>query len=150
MKIVLGIDDSPFSEEVVRYVAAAQWLASAQFVVVSIFARPVVTGREDEEPAVIVQKLLGEREKLTKGLAVKAAAKLERAGLRAQPRVGSGDPRFVLVETAVRERADLIVVGTHGRTGVRRLLLGSVASHVVTHAPCSVLVVRRPRRAGTR
>jgi nucleotide-binding universal stress UspA family protein len=38
--------------------------------------------------------------------------------------------------------ADLVVVGSHGRTGLAKLVLGSVASHVVTHAPCSVLVVK--------
>ena len=39
---------------------------------------------------------------------------------------------------------DLIVIGTHGRTGVKRILLGSVAEEVTRHAPCPVLVVRRP------
>jgi nucleotide-binding universal stress UspA family protein len=47
-----------------------------------------------------------------------------------------------LVDRAVRLGADLIVVGSHGRRGVRRLLLGSVAETVVRHAPCSVLVTR--------
>jgi nucleotide-binding universal stress UspA family protein len=36
------------------------------------------------------------------------------------------------------------VVGSHGRSGVRRLLLGSVAAHVVTHSPCNVLVIKSP------
>jgi hypothetical protein len=40
------------------------------------------------------------------------------------------------------ERSDLVVVGSHGRSGLSRLLIGSVASHVVIHAPCSVLVVK--------
>jgi nucleotide-binding universal stress UspA family protein len=53
-----------------------------------------------------------------------------------------GDPREMLIEEARSERADLVVVGSHGRTGLDRLLMGSVASHVVTHAPCSVLVVK--------
>jgi universal stress protein A len=48
------------------------------------------------------------------------------------------------VDEARREKADLIVVGSHGRSGMAKLLLGSVAAHVVSHAPCSVLVVRPP------
>ena len=58
-----------------------------------------------------------------------------------------GDPREALIEMARREGADLIVVGSHGRSGLTKLLMGSVASHVVTHAPCDVLVVRPRAKA---
>lgn len=47
-----------------------------------------------------------------------------------------------IVNYADREKADLIVVGTRGRSGISKMLLGSVASGVVTYAPCPVLVVR--------
>jgi nucleotide-binding universal stress UspA family protein len=47
-----------------------------------------------------------------------------------------------IVNYADREKADLIVIGTRGRSGVSRMLLGSVASGVVTYAPCPVLVVK--------
>ena len=47
-----------------------------------------------------------------------------------------------IVRLAHRREADLIVMGTHGRSGLKHVLLGSVAENVVRHAPCSVLVVR--------
>ena len=47
-----------------------------------------------------------------------------------------------ICDLAGNEGADLVVTGTHGRTGVSRLLIGSVAERVLRHAPCSVLVVR--------
>jgi nucleotide-binding universal stress UspA family protein len=47
-----------------------------------------------------------------------------------------------IVNYAGSKKIDLIVMGTHGRTGIKRFLLGSVASGVVAHAKCSVLVVR--------
>ena len=53
-----------------------------------------------------------------------------------------GDPRTVIVDEAKEWSADLIVMGSHGYTGLKRLLLGSVAHSVVSHAPCSVEVVR--------
>jgi nucleotide-binding universal stress UspA family protein len=55
----------------------------------------------------------------------------------------SGSPAHAIVEYAKSVHADMIVMGTHGRDGVSRLLMGSVAEHVVRHAPCPVLVVRR-------
>lgn len=71
------------------------------------------------------------------------ALRLTEAGLRARAEVRCGDPAQEIMDAAVEDEADLIVVGSHGRTGLERLLIGSVARNVVTHAPCSVLVVRR-------
>jgi nucleotide-binding universal stress UspA family protein len=56
-----------------------------------------------------------------------------------------GDPAREIVRYARDANLDLIVMGTHGRTGLERLLLGSVAEHVMKEAPCSVLVVKLPR-----
>jgi nucleotide-binding universal stress UspA family protein len=56
--------------------------------------------------------------------------------------VESGDPRAMIEGVATKLDADLIVMGTHGRRGVRRFLLGSVAEIVARTAPCPVLLVR--------
>ena len=142
MKAIIGVDDSEYSNKAVRHVANATWPSDASFLVLSVYTWPVVVGPEDVTPAVIVQKLIGERENEAKRIAESAAATLRAAGLQAEAHAGSGDPRFVLVDTAAHEKADLVVVGTHGRTGMQRLMLGSVATYVISHAPCSVLVVR--------
>jgi nucleotide-binding universal stress UspA family protein len=57
-------------------------------------------------------------------------------------RLMTGDPAGNIVEAAGTDHTDLIVVSTHGRTGLLRFFVGSVAEHVVRHAPCSVLVTR--------
>jgi nucleotide-binding universal stress UspA family protein len=56
-----------------------------------------------------------------------------------------GDPATEIVRYALEHPIDRIVMGTHGRTGVERLLMGSVAERVLRDAPCSVLVVKLPR-----
>ena len=67
---------------------------------------------------------------------------LASAGATGVAEVGTGGAAAVLVATAEQLDADLVVVGTAGRTGLRRMLLGSVAESVARLAPCSVLVVR--------
>lgn len=62
--------------------------------------------------------------------------------------VSSGDPFEQIVEAAETHRIDLIVLATHGRTGIKRLIIGNVAEKVVRHAPCPVLTVKP--RAGRR
>jgi len=74
----------------------------------------------------------------------KVAAHLDAHGLRVRSLVRSGDPRQVIVREAKRRYVDLLVLGTHGRTGVAHALLGSVAEWVMRNAPCDV-AVQRPR-----
>lgn len=59
-------------------------------------------------------------------------------------RLITGDPASAIVRLAKEEGAELIVMGTHGRTGLLRLLMGSVAEVVVRRAPCPVLTLRQP------
>lgn len=59
-----------------------------------------------------------------------------------EEKVEIGDPADVICQEAEEKGIDLIVIGTRGNSGITRFLLGSVSSKVVTHAPCSVLVVR--------
>ena len=61
--------------------------------------------------------------------------------------VRTGDPFEAIIDLAEDRRMDLIVLATHGRTGLRRLLIGNVAEKVVRHAPCPVLTVK-PRSSG--
>jgi nucleotide-binding universal stress UspA family protein len=56
--------------------------------------------------------------------------------------IRSGHPRDVILEVAKEVDADFIVLGTHGRRGMSQLFIGSVAEHVVRHAPVPVLIVR--------
>jgi nucleotide-binding universal stress UspA family protein len=65
-------------------------------------------------------------------------------GLEARAAVRTGVAHQEIVALALDERADLIVIGTHGRGGINRMLLGSVADRVIRLAPCAVLTVRSP------
>ena len=58
-----------------------------------------------------------------------------------------GIPHATIVDVATAGQHDLIVLGSHGRTGLTHALLGSVAERVVRHAPCTVVVARQPRSA---
>jgi nucleotide-binding universal stress UspA family protein len=73
------------------------------------------------------------------------AAKAKSEGLDARVALRTGAPYEEIVALVTDERADLVVMGTHGRGGVGRMLLGSVADRVVRMAPCPVLTVRDPR-----
>ena|SRR5687768_8948356 len=69
-------------------------------------------------------------------------ARARKAGVRARGRVLEGSTHEQIVRSAKRERVDLIVMGTQGRTGLAKLLIGSVASRVIATASCPVVTVR--------
>jgi len=91
------------------------------------------------------------REKLRRPAQKEATMKLERLlegyqeHARWRLRVRTGDPRSILVDEAVRCRADVIVLGTHGRSGLSHVLIGSIAEWTLANAPCDVLVARPVR-----
>jgi nucleotide-binding universal stress UspA family protein len=68
--------------------------------------------------------------------------KLVPENLRGKMIVRSGQPYFEIAEVAREVKADLIVLTTHGYTGIKRVLLGGMAERIVRHAPCPVLTVR--------
>jgi nucleotide-binding universal stress UspA family protein len=146
MKIVLGLDDSPFAEAALDWVCRQRWAEGTEVVVVSSYRAPITAYAEVYAPAApfpaeMVTELTHHHEEI----AAKGCATLRSAGFPARSRVLQGDPREVLVDVARAEGAELVVVGSHGRTGLAKLVLGSVAAHVVGHAPCSVMVVKRPK-----
>ena len=145
MRLLIGVDESPFSAAAVEFVRGMRWPEGSSVVVVSAVKSVVVA--VPEAAMMMAESLEGLRREQMAAAArlVKAVeAELAAAGLVAESRAVDGDPRDVLVDACRTERADLVVLGSHGRTGLAKLVMGSVASHVVAHAPCSVLIVRRP------
>ncbi len=63
--------------------------------------------------------------------------------------VVEGEASRVITDMAARGGFDMIVMGTHGRSGLAHLALGSVAERVVRHSPCPVLTIPRPKKTGT-
>ena len=143
MKILLAIDDSPHSHDAVEEVATRPWPTKSTIRVLSVIQPDTPPAPEFVLAGATLEDMrrqqMVEAERLTRS----AAARVEETSLSSETLVREGDPRSAIVDEAADWGADLIVVGSHGRTGVKRWLLGSVASAIVSHAPCSVEVVRK-------
>jgi nucleotide-binding universal stress UspA family protein len=83
-----------------------------------------------------------EQEEERQAQLVEAATRLAERGIAASLVRRSGDPATAILDVAEQEGADLIVMGTRGRSAVERWLIGSVSTKVLHHARCSVLVAR--------
>ena len=143
MKIILGVDESVCSNAAVAWVKRMLWPAGTRVIVLSVARPPIgIYAEAYAPPTPLYEQVMEDQVRHHLEVATRVEGTLRAGGLGAEARVAEGDPRVALLDMARAERADLIVIGSHGRTGLTRMLLGSVASHVVTHAPCTVVVVK--------
>ena len=146
MKILLAVDSSEYSAIAIKEVAKRPWPSRSTVRVVSVVEPMTPPAAElwydgGGDLDIANREMQKRATELTKA----TAAKLRGLGLKIEAVVRVGHARTAIVDEARKWSADLIVLGSHGRTGLKRLLLGSVALSVVTHAPCSVEVVRSKR-----
>jgi nucleotide-binding universal stress UspA family protein len=143
---LLGVDGSPGSEAVVKAVARRAWPSSTQVRLVTSLGL-LVTPYVGTDPAGAMLPVVTEQQRVAMCESAtkvqdQAMAQLTTVGLRVSRVVKEGDPKRTLLNEAVEWGADAVFVGSSGLGRLERLLLGSVASAVVTRAPCSVEVVR--------
>jgi len=133
MKILLAIDSSSASQNVIAEAAARPWPSRTRFCVLHI-VDVLGMGRS--------LAMIDEEKRSGQALVAAAAEKLVRAGHETSTDILVGFPRKAVVQYAEEWKADFVMVGSHGQSALSRFLLGSVAQAVLRTAPCSVEVVR--------
>lgn len=145
MRILLAIDGSYESMHAVTSVAQRPWGDDARVRVLTAVPPLPLTGVDAFGllPIAPPPEHLQHEQARAERLVHRAAEILRGRGLRVEPVVRDADPRAAILDEAGTWDADLIVLGSHGQSRLERLLLGSVVSHVATHARCSVEIIRR-------
>jgi nucleotide-binding universal stress UspA family protein len=140
-KILVPVDFSACSAEAVRSAADVATHYGAELCLINVY-EPINYALPGNYPFYVPGQLEGILAECGKQLAT-AKKDAEAAGVaRAQTQQLQGIPATEIVEFAKKHDFDLIVMGTHGRTGLQHVLIGSVAEKVVRKAPCAVLTVR--------
>lgn len=145
MKLLLAVDGSEFSDAAVQEVAARPWPRGSEVDILAVYEPPSMP---TTETFVLPQHYYEEMEKGSKDQARnaidKAIKRLQAPNpdLKIKSEIARGNPADVILERASRWGTNLIVVGSHGYSGLKRFLLGSVSQNVSSHAKCSVEIVR--------
>jgi nucleotide-binding universal stress UspA family protein len=144
MKILLAIDGSLCSDNAVEEVARRPWPEGSSLKVLTVFEPPIPPTPETWAlPASYFEEIEAALRKQGQNIIDKALEKLKaNKALALSSLLMLGSPRPVILDEAESWGADLIVVGSHGYNVWKRFLLGSVSQAVVSHAKCSVEVVR--------
>jgi universal stress protein A len=134
-KILFATDFSPTSQEVLAVASSLAKSSGAELIIAHCEIPPAVYGGAE-----MVTHLSDLNDQL-------AREQLEQVtpadpSIRVRRELLNGDPAKEIVDLADQEKVDLIVVGSHGRTGLEHFLMGSVAEKIVRHAKCPVLTVK--------
>jgi nucleotide-binding universal stress UspA family protein len=140
-RILHPTDFSRASAPAFRRAVALARACRAPLVLLHVMTPPSPFIDEGAPPSTYIDLLLLARRSARRRLAA-VLGRVRRTGVRAQAIFAEGLPADEILRAARRTRADLIVMGTHGRTGVSRVFMGSVAERVVRESRCPVLTVR--------
>lgn len=138
MKVLLATDGSKFSQAATQAIISQWRQQGTEVKVLNVVDLPLLI------PTLYAAEFREESLKHGEELVRQAEQPLTKAGYKVETAVEEGDPKSKIVEDAARWKADLIILGSHGRRGMERFLMGSVSDAVARHAPCSVQVVRIP------
>jgi nucleotide-binding universal stress UspA family protein len=142
-RILVGVDFSAHSEKAVRYATTVANRFGARLTLLHVIEDPFVTGAWSSEAFVPnMPELLDKLTTAAQQQMAELKKRLAAHGFMAETDVVTGQPARTIVEHAASGGFDLIVMGTHGRTGLSHVVMGSIAERVVQHAPCAVLTVR--------
>ena len=139
-KILVPIDFSESSDSALDWATVLARDTGAKLLIVHVETVPLTTGGGEyiySIPEPPTQELLERLNKIVP----------KDASIPVVHRLLAGDPADAILRTAASENVDMIVMGTHGRRGISRLLMGSVAEAVVRGAQCPVLVLKHRAKA---
>jgi nucleotide-binding universal stress UspA family protein len=141
-RILLATDGSPYSEAAVRSIAERPWQDGTEVRIVSIINAVIPATKPWYDAGELMDQARRQMSAECERAVSLAKEVIDAAGLTASVSVHEGIPKWRIMDEALDWPADIIVVGSHGRRGLTRLLLGSVSEAVAMTAHCSVEVIR--------
>lgn len=134
-KLLLATDGSESAEAAIQEAINISKVCSSRLYVLSVV-------EVNPEYEALAPKIVEKAETQTKDHLDSVKKKAEKEGISCEIIAHQGEePYRFIVDEARNIKADMIVMGSHGRTGIKRLMMGSVTARVIGHAPCKVLVV---------
>jgi len=145
-KILVPVDGSGEAERAAEFAAYLAKHLSAEVIVIYVLEVPRLYGSLYDMPPdrAVIQRFMEENKRLVESALKPVVERMEGEGVKATLKVVHTGTSVVnaICSAASEEGVDLIVMGTRGRTGLKRILMGSVSNGVATYAPCPVLVYR--------
>ncbi|MBL8150595.1 MAG: universal stress protein [Blastocatellia bacterium] len=142
MKVLVATDGSIYADAAVKAVASRLWPADTEIRLMMVLERPAVSYITSGEGWMQFDNITKDVRTAIKAILDDSVKLVQATGCQISEKIREGDAADEIISEIEDWGADLVVVGTHGRRGLSRFLLGSVAQRVATHSPCSVEIVK--------
>lgn len=145
MKVLIAVDETEHAKAIADFVIHHRWPAHSEFTILSVVQPTKVANIRAVLPGPILDTLWDENYQAATAVVRDTALAIREAFLTEHTimeEIVEGIPREEIINYANNLHTDLVIVGSHGRSGLSRVILGSVSLAVVSQAPCSVVVVR--------
>jgi len=146
MKILVAIEDEVFGDAIAKFLATHEWPDDSEIKLIHV-TEPIFVHALSGYPSELIRSVNEERERAAKSMLLAIGTQLTQCFPRVSTKeeVLFGHPKDVILDAAKDWPADLIVMGSHGRSGFGRFMLGSVSMSILSAAPCSLVVVKLPQ-----
>jgi nucleotide-binding universal stress UspA family protein len=147
-KILVCLDGSNLSEQILRYVSEEASGSNKKVTLLNAVTLPITTPVAIPGDASNIMPMMPSPEQIAadeakaKKYLEKQAQSLKELGIKTECVVVIGDPGSSIVDYAEKNAIDLIAIATHGRSGLRRILFGSVAEYVIKHSKLPILLIK--------
>lgn len=148
MNVLLAVDSVEFNKVMADFINSHSWQSGSTFRIVHAIEPALLDGSEVAFLPFLTELIENEKvesEKLVADMCNRIQA--QKANSTIITEVIEGHACAQLLKIAAEWKADMVIVGSHGRKGISRFTLGSISSSVVALAPCSVVVLRLPKSA---
>ena len=142
-KILVPVDFSDYSKSSLRYAVNFSKLFKAEMILIYV-VEPVIYPPDFSMGQIAIPSVHSEWDKRAREELDKLSKSEIPADVKVKSIIKTGKPFMEIIETASEENVDLIIIATHGHSGVEHILFGSTAEKVVRKAPCPVLTLREP------
>lgn len=144
MKVLLAIDEPSYADAIAEFVVTHKWEPDTEFKVISVIEPLKVGSMMAVLPGPLLDEWMEKRQGNAEALVEDFVRNIDGAVPKTniQKKIVEGFATDEIMKEITIAKPDMLIVGSHGRHGIDRIILGSVSLFLVSHAPCSVVVIR--------
>lgn len=144
MKVLIAVDESDYAKAMAEFVVNHQWVEDTEFTIISVVEPLKVGNIMAVLPGPILDEMMQQRQENAQVVVEDTLRDIAKVVSRENVRkiIVEGSPTEEIMKAVTIGKTDMLLIGSHGRHGIDRIILGSVSLFLVSHAPCSVVVIK--------